>query len=595
MNSPLLQISDLRVRYGGTVEALRGVSLSLDAGESLAIIGESGSGKTTLALSIAGMIQPPDATGSVRLDGVELVGAPPEQLRSLRWRVVALGLQGAPFNPVLRVGDQIAEPLREHAGMDGRRARSRAAELAEEMVLDPALLERYPHQLSGGQRRRASLAMVLALDPRVVVLDEPTAGLDPVTRRALLERLGEVARRRGFALVVITHDLPGASAVTRRCIVLYAGEAAEVGQTAQIVESPAHPYSWALVNAYPVMTTTKDLRPIRGRPPDPRALPAGCAYTSRCPQAAPVCTTEHPELRPSHGRDVACHFGGLRTLVEATGLHKTFRGDGSAAVLALRGVSLSLRIGEAIGVIGPSGSGKSTLAGILSGDIAPDAGEVIFDGSPLPTTWRRSARQARRRIQLIAQDPWDALSPRLSVEELVAEPLALLGASPADRAAAVREGLDSVGLPPTGGFLHMHTHELSGGQLQRIALARALVCNPSVLIADEPTSMLDASEQARLLVLLRDLQTARGLALIFVSHDIAVVRKVTDRVVVLDEGRIVEEGPSHRVCTAPSSRAARLLLDAAPAYAPEMAIEDIDATSERVDEDGRLAGHRHRS
>jgi len=578
MSVPLLEISALRVCYPGGVEALRGVGLTLDPGESLAIIGESGSGKTTLALSIAGMIQPPVAAGSVRLNGVEVIGAESEHLRSIRGRVVGLSLQGAPFNPVLRVGDQIAEPLREHAGWDGDRARARAAELAEEMVLEPALLERYPHQLSGGQRRRASIAMTLALDPRLIVLDEPTAGLDPVTRRALLEQLSRVAARRRCALVVISHDLPGASALTTRCVVLYAGEIAEIGGTAQIVESPAHPYSWALVNAYPVLSTTKDLRPIRGRPPDPRSIPAGCAYRDRCPQAAPVCADQRPALRAANGRLVSCHFGGLRTLLEATGLHRTFRGEGGAQpIRAVRGVSLSLRMGEAIGVIGASGSGKSTLARLLSGDLPANAGEVRLEGAPLSSSGRRSGRDARRRIQLIAQDPWDALSPRLRVEELVAEPLRLLGETAAARAQAVHAALDSVGLPADGAFLSAHTHQLSGGQLQRIALARALILQPRVLIADEPTSMLDASEQARLLVLLRDLQTSRGLGLIFVSHEIAVVRKVTDRVVVLDEGRIVEDGPSHRVCTSPASSAARLLLDAAPNFAPDLGVVEVQA------------------
>lgn len=266
---------------------------------------------------------------------------------------------------------------------------------------------------------------------------------------------------------------------------------------------------------------------------------------------------------PSAGRDVACHFGGLRTLLSASGVSKTFRVRGEQ-LPALRGVSLALREGESVGVVGPSGSGKSTLARILTGHLAPDAGEVWLQGEPLPTSWRRGQRTMRRRIQLVMQDPWDALSPRLTVQELVREPLDIdpIG-GPEQRDAAVAAALDSVGLPPSGPFLGARSHELSGGQLQRIALARALVARPKVLVADEPTSMLDASEQARLLVALRDAQLERGLGLVLVSHDLAAVRKVTDRIVVLEAGRVVEAGPSHQVASAPQSVTGRRLLAAA--------------------------------
>jgi peptide/nickel transport system ATP-binding protein len=262
---------------------------------------------------------------------------------------------------------------------------------------------------------------------------------------------------------------------------------------------------------------------------------------------------------------VACHFGGLKTLLSAQGVGKTFA-SGRGQITALQGVSLSLREGEAVGLIGPSGSGKSTLARILTGHLAPDAGHVVLEGSTLVTSWRGDARARRRRVQLVMQDPWDALSPRMTVAELVREPLDL--ASKEDRGqreVAVGEALESVGLPSAGAFLGARTHELSGGQLQRVALARALVLRPKLLVADEPTSMLDASEQARLLVVLRERQAEMGLGLIFVSHDMAVVRKVTDRIVVLEAGRVVEEGPSHLVSTSPVSVTGRRLIDAAPA------------------------------
>jgi len=563
----LLEVTDLAVCYGSEVQALRGVTFTLERGESLAIVGESGSGKSTLAQCLAGLIQPPEARGSVRVDGVELLGASEDALRAVRWSTVALALQGSPFNPVATVGDQVAEPLRDRLGMGGREARARAGELATEVLLDPDLLDRYPHQISGGQRRRAALAMVLALDPAVVVLDEPTAGLDPATRHELVQRVVRLAEEKGFALVVISHDLPDAASLAVRTMVLYAGEVMEDGATTRVISEPAHPYSWALVNAYPVMTTTKDLRPIRGRPPDPRSVPPGCPFNPRCTQAESVCTEVRPELVMSRDRRVLCHFGGLKTLLSAHDVTKAF-GRGRHAVPALAGVSLTVREGESVGIVGPSGSGKSTLARILAGHLPLDSGRVVLEGEALPDTWRGADRLRRRRIQLVMQDPADALSPRLTVEDLVGEPLVVVGAPAGARRTAVAEALDSVGLPSTGSFLEARTHELSGGQLQRIALARALVCQPKVLVADEPTAMLDASEQARLLVVLRERQVEMGLGLILVSHDLASVRKVTDRMVVLDEGRVVEEGPSSVVSTSPQSATARLLVDASPAFRP---------------------------
>jgi peptide/nickel transport system ATP-binding protein len=246
---------------------------------------------------------------------------------------------------------------------------------------------------------------------------------------------------------------------------------------------------------------------------------------------------------------------------------KTF-GRGRQAVPALAGVSLTLREGESVGIVGPSGSGKSTLARILAGHLAMDSGEVVLEGTPIPTSWRGADRLRRRRVQLIMQDPADALSPRLSVQELVGEPLAVVGETTGAQRAAVAEALDSVGLPSAGSFLEARIHELSGGQLQRIALARALLCQPKILVADEPTAMLDASEQARLLVVLRERQVEMGLGLVLVSHDLASVRKVTDRMVVLEAGRVVEEGPSATVSTSPQSSTARLLVEASPAFHP---------------------------
>ncbi len=552
--------------FAKEVEAVRGVTFELDRGDSLAVVGESGSGKSTLALCLAGLIQPPEAIGSVKVGGKELLGARDEELRAVRWSTVALVLQGAPFNPVTTIGSQVAEPLRDRLKLNKSGARQRSEELAVEVALDPLLLDRFPHQLSGGERRRAALAMALTLDPDLLVLDEPTAGLDPVTRDEVVANIGRLARERGFSLLVISHDLPDASRLAVRTMVLYAGEAMELGETRKVIGRPAHPYSWALVNAYPVMTTTKDLRPIRGRPPDPRAVPSGCPFHPRCTQAEEVCWQERPGLLRAQGRLVLCHFGGLKSLLTADRVSKTFR-NGGQEIRALQNVSFDLREGEAVGIIGLSGSGKSTLARILTGHLKPDNGQVMLENEPLPTSWRGSSRERRCRIQLVMQDPWDALSPRLTVAELVREPLDVAQwEDRAQRMITVTEALDSVGLPSSGSFLLSRSHELSGGQLQRVALARALVTRPKLLVADEPTSMLDASEQARLLVVLRERQTEMGLGLVLISHDMAVVRKFTDRIMILDQGQRVEEGPSHTVSTVPSSHAGRRLIRSASAF-----------------------------
>jgi len=581
--SALVEVEDLRVTFDRDVDAVRGVSFALATGDSLAIVGESGSGKSTLALCLVGLVQPPEASGSVRVAGAEMIGADRETLRRVRWSTAAIALQGTPFNPVATVGDQIAEPLRDRLGMGRSEAHRRASTLAEEVALDPALLDRYPHQLSGGERRRATLAMVLALDPQLVILDEPTAGLDAAMRREVVSRIRALADRRGCALIVISHDLPDAANLTNRVMVMYAGQAIELGQTRRVIGEPAHPYSWALVGAHPVMNTTKDLRPIRGHPPDPRNVPIGCSFHPRCTQAEAVCWEAHPPLVESRGRSVACHFGGLKELLQARRISKSFA-VGDRLVRALDNVSLVVREGESVGLIGPSGSGKSTLARILAGHLAPDQGRVLLGDVELPASWRGgSVKALRRRIQLVMQDPTDALSPRLTVAELVREPLDIGGElDGADRRRAVADMLECVGLPCTGSFLDARSHELSGGELQRIAVARALVLRPKLLVADEPTAMLDASEQARLLTVLRERQIEMGLGLVLVSHDMAVVRKVVDRIVVIDHGRVVEEGPSQRVAVAPSSSTGRLLVEAAPAFtAADDPMEPPTMTEER--------------
>ncbi len=567
---PILEVTDLRVTYdaGATpVQALRGVTLCVGTGDAVGVVGESGSGKTTLALSTLRLLPGEAAiSGSVRLGGQELVGAPAEVVRRHRGRTAAYVLQapGRGFNPVRTIGSQIAEPMRLHLDVSKPDARDRTARLARLVELDPDLLESYAHELSGGERQRAMLAMALACDPPLLILDEPTSGLDSTTKAAIAETLGRLRQEQGLALLVISHDFSLMADLTDDLAVLYGGVVVEQGPTRTVLTDPRHPYSRDLLGAYPSMTTQKDLRGIRGSAPDPADPPTGCPYHPRCTQAIDECATWAPELSPVAGRRIACLRGGVLTRLAAKNLTKSYRTGLRRTVDALRGVSLEVREGEVVGIVGETGSGKSTLVRLLVGVDEADAGTVEWEGRTLATFEKAEWADFRRRVAIVFQDPFEAVSPLLSVAEVVREPLDVqhIG-SGSDRAQQVAAALAGVGLPPTDAFRSRRAHDLSGGQLQRVAIARALVLGPRLLLADEPTSMLDASEQAKLLVMLKDEQLARGMAMIVVSHDLALVRKVADRLVVLHAGEVVETGPGAEVIAAPSHPVTRALVKAA--------------------------------
>jgi peptide/nickel transport system ATP-binding protein len=567
---PILELADLRVTYdaGATrVHALRGVTLSVDRGDAVGVVGESGSGKTTLALSTLRLL-PGEAVieGSVRLGGQELVGAPAEVVRRHRGRTAAYVIQapGRGFNPVRTIGSQIAEPMRLLLDMSKADARDKTARLARLVELDPDLLDRYPHELSGGERQRAMLAMALACDPPLLILDEPTSNLDSTTKAAIAQTLAGLRHGRGVGLLVISHDLSLMADLTDDLAVLYGGIVLERGPTRTIVTDPRHPYSRDLLGAYPSMTTQKDLRGIRGAAPDPADPPSGCPYHPRCTQAIEECITWPPELLPVAGRRIACLRGGVLIRLAAANVTKSYRTGLRRTVQALNGVTLDVREGEVVGIVGETGSGKSTLVRILIGVEEPDAGTVEWEGSPLAAFDKENWADFRRRVAVVFQDPFEAVSPLLAVGDVVQEPLDVqhLG-NRAERSERVTAALAGVGLPQTEAFLSRRAHDLSGGQLQRVAIARALVLGPRLLLADEPTSMLDASEQAKLMVMLKDEQVARGMAMVVVSHDLALVRKVADRLVVLHAGEVAEAGPGAEVIAAPRHPVTRVLVQAA--------------------------------
>jgi peptide/nickel transport system ATP-binding protein len=546
----LLEIRDLRVSYGGDV-ILDGVDLDLAAGETLAIIGESGAGKTTLGMSIMRLTEG-RVGGSIRLYGQDLLSLSEREMQAVRWDRVAMVFQNVNnvLNPVLTVFDQVVEPMLAHGTRSRGAARAFARELLERFGLPGRRFSAYPHQLSGGEQQRVLLAMALANDPEVLILDEPLSSLDVTSR----QELGELLRHGGGrSRLVITHDLDTAGRLAEKLAVLYGGRIVETGPTREVLRRPRHPYTRALVRAYPNMTTVKDLQGIRGRMARP--FGAGCPFRPRCTQAIEACHGDVPKLTRQGDRSVACHRGGIVTLLATRDLSRSF-----GHIKAVDSVSLRIEAGETLALVGQSGSGKTTLAKTIIGLLEPSGGEVFLEETRLADR----DRDFYRRVQMVFQNPGESLSHRLSILELVAEPLEVLKIGDAEerRARAIKT-IDEVELPTTEAFLDTYPHHLSGGELQRVAMARALVLDPDLLIADEPTAFLDAGTAARVLKLLLNLQERRGLSLLYITHDIAAARKVSDRIAVMLEGRIVEEGPSQEIVTDPQHEYTRKLLEAA--------------------------------
>ena len=569
-----LVIEHLRVTYPGPppVRAVDDLSLSVSAGECLGILGESGSGKSTLGRSVLGLAGEAIIEGAIRLDDVDLTTLDEDGWRGVRWRRVAMAMQSAAsLNPVLRAGLQLAEPQQVHLDRTRRAADARSVEVLEAVGLGEWALERYPRELSGGQRRLVLLALALVCDPELLVLDEPTSGLDPATRNRVLEVLGRV-RGQGRAMVVMSHDADALEMLADRVAILYRGWLAEVGPAQPVLGRPRNPYSWALLNARPTLASVKDLRGIRGDPPNPTEIAPGCPFVGRCTQEIETCNDGRPPLVAPNGEDgerlVACIRGGVVPILVGRSLRKSYPVRGALGrkerVTAVDGVSLEVLEGEVVGLVGASGAGKSTLASMLVRLLDPDEGSVELEGRDLLAATGADLKAARRRVQLLFQDPFEALSQRLTVAQAVREPLELQGLGDVEeRDRRVRTTLRAARLPADDDFLARHTHELSGGQLQRVALARALVLEPKLLVADEPVSMLDPSEQAKVLQLLKQLQVERGMAMVLVSHDLAAVLRVADRVLVMAGGRVVEEGTGSELLMNPRHPATRALLAAA--------------------------------
>ncbi len=582
----VVRVTDLRVDIGITgIDIVDEVSFSIRAGEVLGLVGESGSGKTTIGLALLGHARRGAriAGGGITVGGQAILDASPAALRDLRGSLVAYIPQdpGTALNPALRLGEQLEEMLRVHVpDLDAPARTARMAELLREVALpdDAEFRRRYPHQVSGGQQQRLALAMAFACRPRLVVLDEPTTGLDVTTQAHVLRTVRALCAQHGVAALYVSHDLAVVAELAQLVAVMYAGRLVEFGTAAEIFGSPRHPYTRRLLLAMPDPQGRHTLLGIPGHAPAPGHRPEGCVFAPRCDLATDICAAMPPATQASPTHSARCwHQDAAMPGAAEPGAGPESPGGARAALLSVRGLQASygpvqvlsdiafeVAPGECLALVGQSGSGKTTLARSLAGLLREGvAGEIRLSGEPLPPGIRQRTAAARKTIQYVFQNPYASLNPRRTVGEIVSRPLHLFfDLDVREIRARVARHLERVSL--NARLFDRYPDQLSGGERQRVAIARALAAEPSLLICDEVTSALDVSVQAAVMALLSDLRGEMDLGLLFVTHNLALVRSFADRVAVMHEGRIVELRPAAELFAAPAAEYTRALLADTP-------------------------------
>jgi len=612
--SPVLEIENLRTHIRlrqGTVRAVDGVSLYLEPGETLGIVGESGCGKTMTALSIMGLLPVGGhiAGGTIHLDGRQISGLPDNQMRRIRGNEIGMIFQDplTSLNPTLSVGRQIAEAVLLHRQVTRGQALERAAEVLDLVGL-PRPRERlaeYPHQFSGGMRQRVMIAIALACEPKLLIADEPTTALDVTIQKQILELIDDLRHRLRMSVILVTHDLGVIAGRADRVAVMYGGKIAETTDTGTLFANSRHPYTRALFQALPekAAETRERLDSIPGTPPDLIYPPQGCRFAARCRHATEQCRAEEPPLSgETAGHQYACfHPAGeperergpaaapgagqpavtaeavadaAEPVLSVRNLAKDFpvtrglllRKVGSVSAVA--DVTFDIGRGKTFGLVGESGCGKTTIGRLITGLEKPTAGAISFAGTDLTKVSGGEYRRLRRKIQYMFQDSYASLDPRMRAGTILREPLVVqrIG-SRAEQRKRVAEMLDHVGLPRNA--VERYPHEFSGGQRQRLGFARALILSPELIVADEPVSALDVSIQAQVLNLMRDLQREMGLTYLFISHDLAVVRYLSNHIGVMYLGRLAEVGPADEVYLTPAHPYTQGLIDSAPIADPQ--------------------------
>ena len=575
--NPALDIRNLTVtlrRGGRDVPVLEDFCLTIAPGKMLALVGESGAGKSIAALSILGLL-PPGAklSGEIFVDGERAEGT---ALRRLRGRRAGMVFQDplAALNPTQRVGTQIAEAWLVHEGGSRTLAREKAAALLAEVGIEDAAarLDDYPHQFSGGQRQRVMIAMALVCGPALLIADEPTTGLDPLIAEQILALIARLRRERNLAVLFVTHDLALAARQADEVHVLYAGRSVEWGAAAAFFARPAHPYSAALRGAV-VWLGQQTVQAIPGQLPEPETRPPGCRFAPRCGYKRAECSTAYPPPVQAGGTMAACLYplqaraplAAVAGAIEARSFSPLLEVRDLAVrygrKIVLEDVSFSIGQGECLGIVGASGSGKTTLGRAVL-QMLPYTGHVILQGQDFAALRGTALRAAKRRVQMVFQDPRESLNPRMRIGEIIAEPLRLGGMGRKAALARAAALLEDVGLNTA--LMARLPGGVSGGQAQRVAIARALAAEPALIVLDEPSSALDVSTQALLLTLLRALSRTRGISFLLISHDFAVVSFLADRIAVLQAGRVVETGPAAQLLAAPREAYTQALVAAAP-------------------------------